>query len=278
MAAFNVAEYIEESINSVIRQTHQNWELIICDDYSSDGTWQLMSEQKDRRIKKIRNAINLGASKSRNVCLKEATGRYVAVLDADDVWCSRKLSRQLKLFRDNRELGVIGTNAVEINQAGVEIGQRDFPSSNRQLMDLSFWRCPMLHSSIMFKREQLEKGYDASLVAEDWALILHLLSRSKGAVIQEPLVRYRIHDKNLTHRKSSQQKKDAFLVVQSLKLIQTFSEAERTVFEDFFYYRNPPKRKAITGIKVLLKVQTQYMGRESWKRLIWYLKSLIRPR
>ena len=278
MAAFNVDSFIEESVRSVIEQTYQNWELIICDDCSSDQTWQLISKQTDNRIKKIRNAQNMGASKTRNICLSHSSGTYVAVLDADDVWHSTKLASQLLLINSSQDLGLIGTNAIEIDEAGLEVGVRNFPSSNRQLLDLSFWRCPMLHSSILFRRELLAKGYREDLATTmDWALIMDLLLRSQGAVIQEPLVYYRVHDQNITHKKASEQKRNAFLVVQNKKLFRRFSKTENRIFEDFFNYNNPPKKEFLKGIKVLLMVFWKHRGYESWKRLIWFLKYLVKP-
>ena len=278
MAAFNVDSYIEESIRSVIAQTNHNWELIICDDHSSDETWQLISNQTDERIRKIRNAKNLGASKTRNICLSYATGKYVAILDADDVWHPSKLERQLLLLNDDLNLGVVGTNAIEINESGVEIGLRKFPGSNRQLLDLSFWRCPMLHSSILFERNLLRRGYNEDLDSTmDWALLLELFGRTRGAVIQEPLVQYRIHDQNITHTQATQQKRNAFLVVQTKDLVGKFSESEKRIFEDFFFYRNPPKRKFFKGLKVLLSIYFEHRGQESLKRLLWFLKFLAKP-
>lgn len=278
MAAFNVDSYIEESIRSVIAQTNHNWELIICDDHSSDKTWQLISNQTDERIRKIRNAKNLGASKTRNICLTHATGKYVAILDADDVWHPSKLERQLLLLNDDLNLGVVGTNAIEINESGIEIGLRKFPGSNRQLLDLSFWRCPMLHSSILFERNLLRNGYNEDLDSTmDWALLLELFGRTRGAVIQEPLVQYRIHDQNITHTQATQQRRNAFLVVQTKDLIGKFSESEKRIFEDFFFYRNPPKRKFFNGLKVLLSIYFEHRGQESLKRLLWFLKFLAKP-
>jgi len=278
MAAFNVASYIEESIRSVIAQTNHNWELIICDDNSSDETWQLISNQTDERIKKIRNIENLGASKTRNICLTYATGKYVAILDADDVWHPSKLEKQLLLLSGDLNLGVVGSNAIEINESGVEIGIREFPGSNRQLLDLSFWRCPMLHSSILFEKDLLRKGYNEDLDSTmDWALMIDLLERTNGAVIQETLVQYRIHDQNITHTKATQQKRNAFLVVQTKDLIGKFSKSEKSIFEDFFFYRNPPKRKCVKALKVLFSVYFEHRGKESLKRLLWFLKFLAKP-
>ncbi len=88
MPAYNAERYIREAVDSVTAQTHRNWELIIIDDRSSDNTADIALEyhRLDPRIRLIKNEDNLGAAGSRNRGLDEASGDYVALLDADDVW------------------------------------------------------------------------------------------------------------------------------------------------------------------------------------------------
>ena len=95
MPAYNAERYIREAVDSVIVQTHKNWELIIIDDRSSDNTADIAFEyhRLDPRIRLIKNEDNLGAAGSRNRGLDEASGDFVALLDADDVWLEDKLSK-----------------------------------------------------------------------------------------------------------------------------------------------------------------------------------------
>lgn len=99
MPAYNAERYIREAVDSVTAQTHRNWELIIIDDRSNDNTADIALEyhRLDPRIRLIKNEDNLGAAGSRNRGLDEASGDYVALLDADDVWLYDKLSKQLEL-------------------------------------------------------------------------------------------------------------------------------------------------------------------------------------
>ena len=98
MPAYNAARYLEEAVASVLAQTWQNWELIIIEDASSDGTWQLvnMLAKRDARIRILRNQNNLGAAKSRNQGVMEARGDWIAFLDSDDVWEPEKLAAQIE--------------------------------------------------------------------------------------------------------------------------------------------------------------------------------------
>ena len=102
MPSYNTEKYIAESINSVIAQTYTNWELIIVDDCSTDGTDDAVSSfLSDSRIKYLKNEKNSGAAISRNKALREATGKYVAFLDSDDLWHPEKLERQVAFMEKN---------------------------------------------------------------------------------------------------------------------------------------------------------------------------------
>lgn len=102
MPSYNTGKYIKESIQSVLAQTYPYWELIIVDDCSTDDTDDVINEFiGDKRIRYLKNQKNSGAAVSRNRALREATGRWVAFLDSDDVWLPEKLSRQIQFMEEN---------------------------------------------------------------------------------------------------------------------------------------------------------------------------------
>lgn len=94
--AYNSEKYIEECIKSVLLQTYKNWELLIVDDCSNDKTQEIVNKNNDNRIKYIKLSKNSGAAVARNIALEKAKGRYIAFLDADDVWKANKLEQQLE--------------------------------------------------------------------------------------------------------------------------------------------------------------------------------------
>lgn len=102
--AYNASEYIGETIESVLNQTYDNWEMLIVDDCSSDNTVEIVKNyaQKDSRIKLILHSQNQGVSAARNTALKEASGEYIAFLDSDDIWHSEKLLKQLDFMEKNQ--------------------------------------------------------------------------------------------------------------------------------------------------------------------------------
>lgn len=101
MPSYNTGKYIGKSIESVLNQTYQNWELIIVDDCSTDNTDKIVTSINDARIKYMKNSCNLGAAISRNRALREAKGQWIAFLDSDDLWMPEKLEKQIRFMKIN---------------------------------------------------------------------------------------------------------------------------------------------------------------------------------
>lgn len=102
MPSYNTAEFIAESIQSVLSQSYQNWELLIVDDCSTDNTDEVVKPYLvDKRIKYLKNEKNSGAAVSRNRALREARGKWIAFLDSDDLWMPDKLSKQITFMKEN---------------------------------------------------------------------------------------------------------------------------------------------------------------------------------
>ena len=104
MPAYNAERFIGEAISSVIAQTYENWELLVIDDCSTDGTFEIAKsfEEKDERIKVFKNEKNLGVARTRNRGIDASEGEYVAFIDSDDAWLSEKLFKQVKKNGRNR--------------------------------------------------------------------------------------------------------------------------------------------------------------------------------
>ena len=122
MPSYNTAQYISDSIQSVINQTYQNWELLIVDDCSTDSTDEIIKLfLVDSRIRYYKSEKNVGAAESRNRALREAKGRWIAFLDSDDLWSPTKLYEQIHFMRENN-YGFSYTNYSEINSNGEKTG------------------------------------------------------------------------------------------------------------------------------------------------------------
>lgn len=121
LPSYNTAPYIRETIQSVLDQTYQKWELIIVDDCSTDSTDEVVASIKDDRIKYFHNEKNSGAAVSRNRALREAKGRWIAFLDSDDLWMPEKLEKQIS-FMEKNGYSFSYTNYEEIDVEGNSTG------------------------------------------------------------------------------------------------------------------------------------------------------------
>ena len=117
MPSYNTANYISDSIRSVLAQTYTNWELIIVDDCSTDNSVEIIKSFKDPRIRLLQNEKNSGAAISRNYALREAKGKWVAFLDSDDLWNPEKLEKQIH-FMDENDYHFSYTRYAEIDSEG----------------------------------------------------------------------------------------------------------------------------------------------------------------
>lgn len=118
MPSYNTAEYIAESIQSVLEQSYTDWELLVVDDCSTDKTDEVIKPYlTDGRIKYYKNEKNCGAAVSRNRALREAKGQWIAFLDSDDLWMPDKLEKQIKYMEING-YHFSYTNYAEINTEG----------------------------------------------------------------------------------------------------------------------------------------------------------------
>lgn len=121
--AYNSEQYLEETVQSVQRQTFTDWELIIVDDCSTDSTYSLATRlaDADKRIVVLKNGVNEGVAATRNKALDKASGDYIAFLDSDDLWLPQKLQKQVA-FMDTGQFALSYTNYQKFNSA---TGERD---------------------------------------------------------------------------------------------------------------------------------------------------------
>lgn len=194
MPAYNAAQYIGEAIESVISQSFEGWELVIIDDCSSDDTASAARRYKERdgRISLYSNDTNLGVSMTRRKGVSISRGEWIAFLDADDVWESVKLERQLR-FASETGAGFTYTGSSFIDGEGRPYEWRmDVPEKScyRSLLRQNVISC----SSVLIKKSLLPPLFPSEQgIHEDFALWLSILKAGTEARgLNEPLLRYRV--------------------------------------------------------------------------------------
>jgi glycosyltransferase involved in cell wall biosynthesis len=200
MPAFNAERFIAASIRSVLSQDFEDFELLVVDDGSIDGTAKLVEDFHDKRIRILRNETNCGLVETLNKGLREARGTWVARQDADDFSRTDRLSRQLAFFRDNPNDVIVASEARLVDERDRGCGLLRLPRTCDQLRwDLCF-RNPVPHSSVMMHREKvLGKfgGYPKSAASEDYALWSRVVANNRFGLLKRALVYYRIHSSSV---------------------------------------------------------------------------------
>lgn len=199
---YNSLSFLGETIKSIINQTYANWELIITDDCSTDGTWEYIETlpELDTRIKVFRLEKNSGAGIARNNSIKHAKGRYIAFCDSDDQWTQDKLENQLKFMSQN-DLALSFSNYQIINESGQIIGDVISPEkvTYQTMLKNNYIGC----LTAMYDTQKVGKVYMPEIrKRQDWALWLSILKKVPFALsIQESLAIYRDRSKSISSNK-----------------------------------------------------------------------------
>lgn len=203
MAAYNCGPFVRQAIESVCAQRYQNWELLIIDDASTDTTAQMIASVSDTRIRLLTHAKNLGIEGTRNEALHLADGKYVAVLDSDDVWLDEhKLETQVAFLEAHPQCVIVGTYITHISATGVATGSTRYATDDSTIRNRILIRNQFAHSSVLMRNDALKKtlGYRGEL-AEDLDLFLQLGNHGTFANIPEYVTGYRMHGTGASSRR-----------------------------------------------------------------------------
>lgn len=200
--SYNSAKYISETIESVISQTYDNWELLITDDCSTDSTVEIIKDYiiKDNRIKLFILDKNSGAGISRNNSIKEAKGRYIAFLDSDDWWYPEKLQKQMDFIKKNAyEFVFTAFEYCDENLNVIGISRKPKRISYRKLLIGNNIGTP----GVIYDTERVGKLYMPDIrKRQDWAMWINIANHTKYAYsINEPLWKYRNVKNSLSSNK-----------------------------------------------------------------------------
>lgn len=220
MPAYNVEEYLKESINSLIDQSFKNFELIVIDDASTDTTYDILSEYQDPRIRIYQNTTNQGVARSLNIGLNIAKGKYIARMDADDYCDKDRLLYQVIYLENNPSIGICGTWMRAFNDRNTRIIR--YPIDPTSVKTDLFIYCPIGHPTIMGRKEIFhEFVYDEKFdKAEDYDLWERISEKYQITNIGIPLYNYRIHDDSVTwkFRTIQTEKSDEIRIRQLIKI------------------------------------------------------------
>jgi len=201
--SYKSKKFIKQTIESVLAQTYQNWEMIIVDDMSPDNSNEIIENyiKKDNRIKLIKLNKNSGPAVARNKAIKESKGRYIAFLDADDQWFPQKLEKQITFMKVNN-YAFTYTFYSQINEEGEIQGNPIHPPLKLSYTDmLKMNRIGCL--TAIYDSKFLGKVYMPFIQKrQDYGLWLKILKQEKYAYcLAENLALYRIHSNSISRNK-----------------------------------------------------------------------------
>jgi len=226
MGVYNCAETLPESIESILSQTYEYWELIICDDASTDRTLSVAldySRKYPEKIKVIRNEKNLRLAGALNHCLQHVTGKYVARMDGDDLSMPDRLRKQVDFLENHPEYQVVGTGMISFDQYSVRGVTLCEMNPNPSII---VKKVPFCHATILMRAETYRAlgGYRINRRTrrmEDLDLWIRFFEHGyRGFNLQEPLYKVREDHSALKRRKLTYSIDAAVLVFQACRRLK----------------------------------------------------------
>ena len=189
-AYYNRENFVEDSIRSILDQSFENWELLVFDDRSTDATYDRLKKiaAEDARIKLEQNATNLGFTKSMNLHLRRARGRYIAVHGSGDISHPDRIQKQFDFLEANRDVTVVSckTEMIDRNGRCVSLDK----GTGRISHDNLFVENRFFHGEVMYRRDLFEQlgGYrEIFRVAADYDLWLRMSQHGDGYILPDYL-------------------------------------------------------------------------------------------
>lgn len=201
--SYKSARFISQTIESVLAQSYQNWEMIIVDDVSPDNSNEIIEEycKKDSRVKLIKLKQNSGPAVARNRAIEEAQGRYIAFLDADDLWKAEKLEKQMKFMKEKSCALSYSAYETMTEEGTVENKYINPPLkiSYKDLLKSNYIGC----LTAIYDTQKLGKVYMPLISKrQDYGLWLRILKKTDFAYgVNEPLAIYRIMSNSISSNK-----------------------------------------------------------------------------
>jgi Glycosyl transferase family 2 len=230
MVVCNVERFLGEAIESILDQTYREFEFVIVDFGSSDKSKEIISSYaaKDSRIK-FHEISQCGLAEARHQACLLAQGRYIAIMDADDISVPERLAWQVGFLDGEPQVGIVGGQVELIDAGGASLANSvllsevnlERPCGNNELQTALLSYCPFWQDAILMRREAFDKvgGYRAALVqGEDYDLWMRIAEHFELANLKQVVFKYRMHPHQVSVRKRKQQTLCSLSVRASAKL------------------------------------------------------------
>lgn len=245
MSVYNGEDYLAEAIESVLNQTFREFELIIINDCSTDGTSEILEKyaSMDSRVKVHTNEVNLRLPSSLNKAMSYAQGKYIARMDADDICLPDRLARQFDFMEKNPHISLSSCRFMTLKNGVISSGGCGGKGDNESIKALLLVTNPILHPGIMAKADVIrDLGYDKNFTCtEDMELWTRFVMAGHNIeILPEYLMIYRLHDKQITETTLEKQHREVVAIQKNYypKLLQAMSEEQEKFYINGVYFRN----------------------------------------
>src|SRR3989344_4159632 len=206
MPVNNAEDYLVEAIDSILNQNYGNFELIIVNDCSSDGTKQILDTytKKDKRIKVLTNMKQSFLSGSLNKALKLVKGKYIARMDSDDISMSNRFALQVRLLEKNPHLIAVGGQEEIIDKSGKVVAIKNFPVDPKTCYNLFMNFIPIQPPLLMARAKYMKRlRYDTIISKhDDIDMLFKLLKYGQFSNVNDIIFQYRVREDSATHAKA----------------------------------------------------------------------------
>ncbi|MCX5998702.1 MAG: glycosyltransferase [Chloroflexi bacterium] len=219
MSVYNGGKYLEEAIKSILSQTLRDFEFVIINDGSTDGTAEVLARYAgtDCRLR-VYHQENQGVSAARNRGFCLARGQYIAIMDADDVSLPARLAREVQFMEAHPDVGVVGTRVECMDGNGRRLNEWHYPMAPNLIGWHMIFRCCLADPSVMMRRDIVAQlcPYDASMrVAADYDMWIRALPITRLANLPEVLLRHRLWPERLSARYRETQEETTVRIMHS---------------------------------------------------------------
>lgn len=285
MPVFNGERFLKQSIDSILNQTFKDFEFIIINDGSTDGTENIILSYKDSRIVYVKNDINLKLIKSLNKGINLARGKYIARMDADDISLPQRLEEEYKFMEQHPDIGAVSCYPLIMNEEGNHFHRSRFfcYSTDISCKFITNLSVPLNHPSSFFRSEILKQ-----FLYKDDPSVLHIeaydlwcrFSQSgiKMAVINKYLIKYRLNSQSVCHVEN-QTEKHALIVQNHLKKSLGINPNFNVLLSLGYHPNYQTYKYAVQSIKLLLEIynifeKTIYIDKQSYKEIHMWMEKI----
>jgi glycosyltransferase involved in cell wall biosynthesis len=221
-------DFLAQSVESILAQTFRDFEWLVIDDGSTDGSGEFLAHVADTRLRLWRNEKNIGLTRSLRWGVEMAQGQYLARMDADDVAHPERLARQVAFLDEHAGVGIVGTACRIIDERGRSRGEYPVPISDAHIRWTSLLANPFAHPTVMLRREMLMRhglNYDKTYeTTQDYELWTRMLRHTQGANLSAQLIQYRQRPGiTYTRREAQLQNHDAIALRTIRELLPDFA-------------------------------------------------------